>query len=271
MSISAKIAPHLPFLRRFGRTLTGGQASGDAYVVAVLESFLEDPTAFTDDQDMRLVLYQRLLSVWNSVDLNQLADRAPDPATRSLQSITPLPRQAFLLTAVEGFNTAQTAAILKCSSAEVASLIERAGREIADEVATNVLIIEDEPLIALDLEEIVKGLGHEVTRIVRTHSEAVAAVKERRPGLVLADVQLADGSSGLEAINEILQSMEVPVIFITAFPEKLLTGERPEPTFLVSKPFDPNMVRALISQALFFEMRAHPPGSAASRAHQVSH
>ena len=42
------------------------------------------------------------------------------------------------------------------------------------------------------------------------------------------------------------------MIFITAFPERLLTGERPEPTFLVTKPFNPDMVKALISQALFF-------------------
>ena len=46
------------------------------------------------------------------------------------------------------------------------------------------------------------------------------------------------------------------MIFITAFPERLLTGERPEPTFLVTKPFNPDMVKALISQALFFNEAA---------------
>ncbi|MNL71833.1 two-component response regulator [compost metagenome] len=74
--------------------------------------------------------------------------------------------------------------------------------------------------------------------------------------MVLADIQLADGSSGIDAVNEILQDDTVPVIFITAFPERLLTGERPEPTFLVTKPFNPDMVKALISQALFFEEAA---------------
>jgi hypothetical protein len=48
----------------------------------------------------------------------------------------------------------------------------------------------------------------------------------------------------------------VPVIFITAYPERLLTGERPEPTFLVTKPFRPEVVKAIISQALFFDRRA---------------
>ena len=82
--------------------------------------------------------------------------------------------------------------------------------------------------------------------------EAIAAVGEHRPDLVLADIQLADGSSGLEAVQEILQSVDVPVIFITAYPERLLTGELPEPTYLVEKPFRPESVKALMSQALFF-------------------
>jgi CheY-like chemotaxis protein len=74
--------------------------------------------------------------------------------------------------------------------------------------------------------------------------------------MVLADIQLADGSSGIDAVNDILAESPIPVIFITAFPERLLTGERPEPAFLVTKPFNPEMVKALISQALFFDNQA---------------
>ncbi len=107
------------------------------------------------------------------------------------------------------------------------ALVDQAASEIADQVATDVLIIEDEPMIALDLADLVTGLGHDVCETARTHGEAVAAFKKHKPGLVLADIQLADGSSGLEAVNEILQSFDVPVIFITAYPERLLTGSRP--------------------------------------------
>ena len=46
MKLAANIAPHLPFLRRFSRALTGNQNSGDAYVVAVLEALIADPTKF---------------------------------------------------------------------------------------------------------------------------------------------------------------------------------------------------------------------------------
>jgi CheY-like chemotaxis protein len=113
----------------------------------------------------------------------------------------------------------------------------------------------------MDLETLVKGLGHKVSGVARTHREAIAEVRKTRPGLVLADIHLADGSSGLEAVNEILLGFDVPVIFITAFPERLLTGERPEPTFLITKPFEANTVRALISQALFFGTCARVPGA----------
>jgi CheY-like chemotaxis protein len=155
------------------------------------------------------------------------------------------------------------AAILGTSEHEVAQLVDIIGREIASQVASDVLIIEDEPLIALDLKELVEGLGHRVTGTAQTHRDAVQSFIANRPGLILADIQLADGSSGVNAVNEILRDFDVPVIFITAFPERLLTGERPEPTFLITKPFDPEMVKAVVSQALFFEPRARTRGKAA--------
>jgi DNA-directed RNA polymerase specialized sigma24 family protein len=264
MSISAKIASHLPYLRRFGRALTGSQDSGDAYVVAVLESLVADPHSFPMGDEPRIALYRTFLKIWNSVDINGYRSQPGtdgDATGRMLGSVTPLPRQAFLLTSVEGFTTSEAAAVLGRSTEAVTDLLNRAGREIAEQVATDVLIIEDEPLIAMDLESLVEGLGHRVSGIARTHREAVEAVRVARPGLVLADIQLADGSSGLDAVNEILMGFDVPVIFITAFPERLLTGERPEPTFLITKPFETNTIRAVISQALFFSMRAHLPGS----------
>jgi CheY-like chemotaxis protein len=91
-----------------------------------------------------------------------------------------------------------------------------------------------------------------------TRDEAVAQALARRPGLVLADIQLADDSSGIDAVKDILHEFSVPVIFITAFPERLLTGERPEPTFLITKPFQRSTVKAAIAQALFFDTATVP-------------
>jgi CheY-like chemotaxis protein len=138
----------------------------------------------------------------------------------------------------------------------VERLIAEAQAEIDAELATDVLIIEDEPVIAADIEALVRELGHRVTAVAATRDEARAAVARSAPGLILADIQLADGSSGIDAVKDILAQMDIPVIFITAFPERLLTGERPEPTFLITKPFQPETVKAAMGQALFFHPRS---------------
>lgn len=260
MSIAKEIAPHLPYLRRFARALSGTQAGGDAYVVAMLEALVVDSGDFPRDIDPRLALYRSFLKLWSSVSLNTstsgMIELDRTSAERNLEALTPRPRQAFLLRTVEGFAIEEVATIMDVSASEAAGLIQAAGQEIAEQVATDVLIIEDEPIIALDIETMVEELGHTVTGVARTHREAIALVGRKRPGLVLADIQLADGSSGLDAVNEILSSIDVPVIFITAYPERLLTGDRPEPAFLITKPFQPEAVKAAISQALFFDRRA---------------
>jgi DNA-directed RNA polymerase specialized sigma24 family protein/CheY-like chemotaxis protein len=268
MSISDAIAPQLPYLRRFARVLSGSQSSGDAYVVAMLVALAADPNVFPSSLDPRVATYRTFLKVWNSVRLNLKAGEPPSSdrlaaADRKLEAITPRARQAFLLMAVEEFNTDETAKILDTDEETVKSLVDQAASEIAEQVATNVLIIEDEPMIAIDLADLVTGLGHNVCDTARTHKEAVAAFRKHQPGLVLADIQLADGSSGLDAVNEILGTFDVPVIFITAYPERLLTGSRPEPTFLVNKPFRTETVQAVISQALFFDYKAHRPDAKA--------
>ena len=259
MTIAAEIAPHLPYLRRFARALAGTQASGDSYVVATLEALVADPSTFPREVPARIGLYRIFLKLWSSMPVNMAhvlrqAFRAA-PADRNLEALTPRPRQAFLLRTVEGFSLEDVARVLEIRNEDAAELIEQAGREIAEQVATDVLIIEDEPIIALDIETLVRELGHSVTGVARTHKEAVALVGQKRPGLVLADIQLADGSSGLEATAEILKSIDLPVIFITAYPERLLTGDRPEPAFLITKPFQPEAVKAAISQALFLDRR----------------
>jgi CheY-like chemotaxis protein len=260
MSIAKEIAPHLPYLRRFARALSGTQASGDAYVVAMLEALVLDPSSFPRDIAPRLGLYRTFLQLWSSVGVNTASTGLPEfdrsSAERNLEALTPRPRQAFLLRTVEGFSIEEVATIMAVSPPEATALVQAAGQEIAEQVATDVLIIEDEPIIALDIETMVEELGHTVTGVARTHREAIALVGKKRPGLVLADIQLADGSSGLDAVNEILSSIDVPVIFITAYPERLLTGDRPEPAFLITKPFQPEAVKAAISQALFFDRRA---------------
>ena len=260
MSLLARLAPHLPYVRRYARALTGDQTTGDHYVRVALEALAAGERVLEANLTPRVALYHVFHAIWctSGAQLEGPADdelAGADDTTRRLMRIAPRSRQAFLLTALEGFTPSEAAQILDTDFAEVERLIAEAQAEIDAELATDVLIIEDEPVIAADIEALVKELGHTVVDIAATRSEAVDAVARKTPGLVLADIQLADGSSGIDAVKDILTRFDVPVIFITAFPERLLTGERPEPTFLITKPFQPETVKAAIGQALFFHPR----------------
>ena len=263
MSLLAGLAPHLPYVRRYARALTGDQATGDAYVRAALEALAAGERMLDTSMTPRVALYHIFHTIWSTTGAQLEAQpddykaSASEDASRRILRIAPKSRQAFLLTALEGFTPSEAAAILETDFPEVEALIANAQSEIDAELATDVLIIEDEPVIAADIEALVRELGHRVIDIAATRGEAVDAVLRHSPGLVLADIQLADGSSGIDAAKDILGRFDVPVIFITAFPERLLTGERPEPTFLITKPFQPETVKAAIGQALFF----HPSRS----------
>ncbi|BCM85307.1 Phyllosphere-induced regulator PhyR [Methylobacterium indicum] len=258
MSTAQLVVQHLPYLRRYARALTGSQVAGDAYVAATLETLVNEPETLGRSTNVKADLFRVFTRIWNSLSVNGQTEQTQHdlPAEVRLGQITPLPRQAFLLSCLEGFSEEDAATILGVDVSEVRDLVDEAGRELAADMATEILIIEDEPLIAMDLEALVEGLGHNVTGVARTRTEAVKLASTKRPGLILADIQLADGSSGLDAVNDLLKSFEVPVIFITAYPERFLTGERPEPAFLIAKPFQPANVSAVISQALFFQQSA---------------
>jgi DNA-directed RNA polymerase specialized sigma24 family protein len=260
LSLLARLAPHLPYVRRYARALTGDQHTGDHYVRVALEALAAGERVLETNLTPRVALYRVFHAIWCStgaqLESPQESDGAAnEDASRRLMRIAPRSRQAFLLTALEGFTPSEAAQILDADFSEVEGLISEAQSEIDAELATDVLIIEDEPVIAADIEALVTELGHTVVDIAATRTEAVDAVARKTPGLVLADIQLADGSSGIDAVKDILARFDVPVIFITAFPERLLTGERPEPTFLITKPFQPETVKAAIGQALFFHPR----------------
>jgi len=264
MSLGQELAPHLPFLRRYARALTGSQAHGDAFVRAALETIVAKPDEFPRDVDPRLGLYKIFHAIWSTANVEEgeepslAIDGAEGIAQARLSRITPLSRQALLLTSLEGFSREDTAYLIDASADDVDSLVAEAMAEIERQTHADVLIIEDEPIIAMDIESIVRDLGHNVTGVAVTRDEAIAQARKSPPGLVLADIQLADDSSGIDAVKDILSEFSVPVIFITAFPERLLTGTRPEPTFLITKPFQRSTVKAAIAQALFFDAATVP-------------
>ncbi|MDN5787474.1 response regulator [Pseudorhodobacter sp.] len=244
----------LPFLRRYARALTGSQQSGDSYAAAALESILADGLPI-DGVDAKVALFRAFHLVWTSAGapLGESETTLSDRAQSHMSRLTANSREALLLHAIEGFNFAEIGQILDLSADGAAESIGIARDEMRQATTGRVLVIEDEAIIAMDIEAIVEELGHKVTNVARTRREAVAFASEERPDLILADIQLADNSSGVDAVNDILaQFNAIPVIFITAFPEKLLTGKKPEPAFLITKPFTEEQVRSAVSQAMFF-------------------
>ena len=145
MSRSQLVAEHLPLLRRYARALTGNQASCDAYVAAMLEALLQDTALLDQRYGPRAGLFRLFTQIWNSVSVNGDSEVAtlPMPSERRLSNITPLPRQAFLLLSLEGFSEEEVAFILNIDIAETRKLTDAAGREMAAEIATDVLIIDD--------------------------------------------------------------------------------------------------------------------------------
>ncbi|MEX2630297.1 MAG: response regulator [Tistlia sp.] len=257
MSISHDLEVHLPYLRRFARALTGSQLKGDDYVAAVLQTLITRPGLAAGASSPRLALYSLLLSRFRALHSAE-RDAVTTPPEQSLRRLTPVSRQAFLLSTLEGFRLEEVAESMDVTPAAASRLIAAASREISRQLSTQILIIEDEPVIALDLEALVEGAGHRVSGIASTHREALELAAAHPPGLVLADIQLADRSSGLDAVNELLVNLSVPVMFITAYPQQLLSGQRPEPAFVVTKPYSADTVLALIGQALFFDRAARP-------------
>ena len=249
------VAANLPFLRRYARALTGSQDTGDRFAVATLEALLEDSDAIADADHAKVALFRAFHLVWSSAGapLGQADTSLSRRAQDHMANLTANSREALLLHAIEGFRHTEIAEIMQTDTDEVADLIDAAKREMLASVAGAILIIEDEAIIAMDIQSVVTEMGHRVTGIARTHASAVELASRERPDLILADIQLADKSSGIDAVKEILgQFDDIPVIFITAFPERLLTGQRPEPAFLITKPYTEDQVRSSVSQAMFF-------------------
>ncbi|MGP9803446.1 response regulator [Paracoccus sp. NSM] len=254
--LAQSIGRELPFLRRYARALTGSQTAGDNYAAATLEAILTDRSVLEGEDDIRIGLFRTFHVIWQSSgqpvedhDLSSRERRAQD----HLRGLTPNSREALLLRTIEELRPDQIARVMQVEPSEAEELVQIALNEMGSAIRGKVMVIEDEMIIAMDLKGIVQAMGHEVTGVARTHAAAIDLAGKHRPDLILADIQLADGSSGVDAVNELLRDMgEIPVIFITAFPERLLTGERPEPAFLISKPYSEEQVRSAVSQAMFF-------------------
>lgn len=255
-----RIAENLPYLRRHARALSGSQSTGDAHAARTLEAILADRASLDPDLAPRIALFRAFHRIW-AEDGAPMGDATPGTlqarAERHMARLTPRSREALLLHTIEECTFDEIAAVMDTTRAEAESLVETALAEMRTSVRGTLIVIEDEGVIAMDISNIATDMGHEVLGIARTHEQAVGLAERSPPQLILADIQLADDSSGIEAVNEILGRMaDIPVVFITAYPERLLNGDRLEPAFLITKPYSDAQVRSAISQAMFFASTA---------------
>ena len=255
--IASTVAVQLPYLRRYARALTGSQDSGDRYAEATLMAILEDRSTWDAALPAKAALFRVFNTIWASsgspVEDGEGQGGLHARAQAHLRRLTPNTREALLLRTIEEFGYDDIGAIMGIPSGEARDFVQIAEREMEDAVSGKVLVIEDEAIIAMDIQSIVADMGHAITGVARTRAMAVDVGRRERPDLILADIQLADNSSGVDAVNDLLTHFgDIPVIFITAFPERLLTGGKPEPAFLISKPYTEEQVRSAVSQAMFF-------------------
>ncbi len=251
--LSDRIAGELPYLRRYARALTGSQSSGDSYAIATLEAILQDRSIFEGDISTRAALYKCFHAIWSTTGTPTAEAESGGRGQSLLADLQANTREALLLSTVEEFDTDEIAAIMDVDADHVRHLIATARADMEAGIAGRIMVIEDEPIIAADISAIVQDLGHVVVGVARTRAEAVEMGNRERPDLILADIQLADNSSGIDAVNDLMTTRPgTPVIFITAFPERLLTGEKQEPAFLISKPYKEDQIVSAVSQAMFF-------------------
>jgi len=235
----ASLLRALPYARRYARALLGSQEQGDAVVATALRSAVADLAPGTTDAGARAALY---LAISDDVRRTSPGSAGDDMSLAQ--------RMLLLLTALEEQPLAAAAAACRLE-VEVAERELRLARDgLRANAAGRVLIIEDEPIIALDIQDLVERCGHSVVGIAATESEAVRIARAERPSLVLADINLGAGGDGATAVARILRDVTAPVIFVTAFPERLLTGDAVEPAFVITKPFDPTTLAVATYQAV---------------------
>jgi CheY-like chemotaxis protein len=272
-----EIAARVPYLRRYARALTGHQSTGDQYVRICLEMIVEDPEILPSTGDLMRDMFRLFHKVWSETSPTTIMTHAELPRRQdagifeSFRGLPAVERQVLLLAALERYSFGDIAYILSITEEEARGYFNQAQLDIRDEPSVPIVIIEDEKVIAYDLRAIIEDMGHTVCGVAEREDEAVELAARTRPRVILADIQLKDGGSGIAAVRKILQRIEAPVIFITAYPEYLLTGNAPEPAFVITKPFNRDTIVAAVSQAIYVSKPAPIEADEASATSLLHH
>jgi CheY-like chemotaxis protein len=115
-----------------------------------------------------------------------------------------------------------------------------------------ILVVEDEKIVAADLEVKLQRMGHQVVGKAASGEEAIQLAQELKPGLVLMDVRLQGNMDGSTAAQKVQEITEAPVIFITAYPEIFLAdpAQMRRPGICLSKPFSTRQLEAALESVV---------------------
>jgi PAS domain S-box-containing protein len=116
-----------------------------------------------------------------------------------------------------------------------------------------IFIVEDEAIVADDIRQTLTDLGYAIAGTARTGEAAVTLIGETRPDLVLMDIHLAGSMDGIDVAGEVHTSLEIPVIFLTAYADRALLSRArvTEPYGYLVKPYDERSLQSAIEIAIF--------------------
>lgn len=256
---TGQILSQLPSLRRYAGFLTGSDEKGDALVTATLEGILAGKIALCADAELRIALFRALHDVWEPPDeisvksssgVRHRGDRFED-------IVSPIERAVLILTRLEGLFVSEAGYVLRMDVGIAQRRLDWAESKLEHLLDRRILIVEDNILLAMELEELIASLGHRPIGPATTRAEAVNLAMRKRPHLILSDIQLRDGTSGIDAVDRIRHDIDIPVIYLTAFPNQLGDRRHEPDSYVVPKPFSNSLIRSFITNALLRHGVAH--------------
>ncbi|MBZ8132747.1 response regulator [Afifella sp. IM 167] len=246
--VSPEVKVAIAKLRRYAFCLFGSLGHADAAVEECLRRV--DPGALEAGDDIEIDLFRafgRIAAGHAAPEWLSNSRSIDEEALHGAVLRLPLAeRQALTLNEVCHFTPSETARILGIDEARVESLVAGAYGLLASP-GLSALIIEDEPLLAQNISEIVSRLGIRVVGMAINEKEAIFKAAETKPGLILADVRLTQGS-GLNAISTIRRFHAPRVAYLTAFPSEVLRASGQSEALIVAKPFKEGAVEAAVRQ-----------------------
>lgn len=247
------LLPFVPSLTRHALALAGSEQAAAERVRLCLELLAAQPERLNGD-DIRVALFRAFHDLWSPGHT-----AAPESEASPFEALAghdspgwsdPLEQCVLQLIYVERFSQKRTADILCVDERQIAEILLKGGHRSRLPVHASALIVEDDALMAKHLNEIMQDLGLTVIHVAEGVASAVGAAIDQRPALILLDIQLRKGESGLIAARAILQRRRLPILFVTGYPWMLeLEGEL-DPAFVVAKPFRARALKAKIAKAL---------------------